>query len=355
MRRYIESALRLRFRILIAAVLVFGLAAVALSFNKGGYTSSATIWVEKPIYFQDPSNLNAYISAATLQSGILDQLLGTTTFKLTIAQKSKIPMRTAVEQARVIDDLNKNLRVDAAGSNLIKLTYTGDKPEYCQQIISQTIQTFVAQQNANRMQQAEIALTVAQDQIDNSGQQLAKSKEALTKYIQDHPGSGTRDVPDPTYTDLEKQYNDDLSNYSQLKDKIDNLKSQITAPTLVNTSFLTVLDEPTKPEAYKAGTKDLLKNGGIALALALITIIGLTLVGTWTDTAVYTLNDVTSMALADSEGNARELLVGIVPYVPALGAIRRRVAKQTRGRRSRQAAASTTGRGASTVAASTRR
>ena len=94
---------------------------------------------------------------------------------------------------------------------------------------------------------------------------------------------------------------------------------------------------------------------GLALALALVAVVGLTLVGTWTDTAVYTLNDVSSLALTDAEGDARELLVGLVPYVPSLGAIRRRDAKQAKGRRTLQTATNAASRAASTIAASTTR
>src|SRR5262245_42973533 len=117
LRRYIESALRLKIRLILAAVLVFAAALVALSLVKQGLTSSATVWVEKPIVdnntgITDPTNLNAYISAATYMSGILDQLLGTNTFKLTIAQKAHIPIRNAAEQDRVLTDLDRNLRVE---------------------------------------------------------------------------------------------------------------------------------------------------------------------------------------------------------------------------------------------------
>ncbi len=360
MRRYIESALRLRVRIIIAAILVFGAAVVALTFTKGGFTSSATVWVEKPPstsnIIQDPSNLNQYISAATFVNGILDQLLGTQQFKLEIAQKSGIPIRNSVEQGRVIDDLQRNLSAVAAGANLIRISYTGDKPTYAQQIISQTIATFIVYQNRSRATTINATLQTYQSQLSSGQDQVNKSREVLANYIRDHPGvGGNNSVPDPTYTDLQQQYTSNLEQVSNLKDKIGQLITQRDAPEAISTNFLTVIDEPTQPEPYKASTKDLLKNGALGLALALIAVIGLTLVGTWTDTAVYTLNDVSSLALMDPDGNARELLVGMVPYVPSLGAIRRRDAKQIRGRRARQATTSASGRPASTVAASTTR
>jgi uncharacterized protein involved in exopolysaccharide biosynthesis len=357
LRRYIESALRLRVRIIIAALLVFGAAVVALSFTKGGFTSSATVWVEKPpstsTIIQDPSNINAYISAATFVNSILDQLLGTQQFKLQIAQKAGIPIRNSAEQARVIDDLQRNLRSEAAGANLVRIIYTGDKPTYAQQIISQTIETFVVYQNKSRVSQINATLGLYQSQLTSAQEQVNKSREALNDYIRNHPGvGGNNSVPDPTYTDLQQQFSSDLEQVSSLKDRIGQLITQREAPASLNTNFLTVIDEPSKPEPYKASIKDLIRNVGLALALAMIAAVGLTLVGTWTDMAVYTLNDISSLALTDPDGNARELLVGLVPYVPSLGAIRRREAKQGKGRRAQQTAASATGRAASTIAAS---
>lgn len=353
MRRYIESALRLRIRIILAALLVFSAAAGALTFSKGGYTSSATVWVEKPpstnSIIQDPSNINAYISAATFVNGILDQLLGTDAFKLKIAQKSGIPIRTAAEQGRVIDDLQKNLRSEAAGANLVRIVYTGAQPTYCQEIISQTIATFVDYQDANRRTQAVTTLGYYQDQLPVSQEQVNKSKQAVIDYIREHPGTLRVEVPDPVYTDIQQQYNNDLEQLSNLKDRIAQLITQRDAPTSINTNFLTVIDAPTQPDPYKATAKDLIRNFGLAFALAMIAVVGLTLVGTWTDTSVYTLNDISSLALMDPDGNARELLVGIVPYVPSLAAVRRRDAKQSRGRKARQSASRTGGRTASTI------
>ena len=362
MRRYIESALRLKVWLIIAAVLVFGAALGAMSLIKGGYTSSATMWVEKPIFAgvvaTDPSNLSNYVSAATYMSGILDQYLGTNTFKLTIAQKAGIPIRTAAEQDRVLTDLDRNLRVEPAGTNLMKLFYTGEKPQFAREIISQTIATFVAYQDASRVQQINYTLQIYEQQLANAEEQLTKSKDAFNSYLQEHPGLGPNSsVVDPTFTDLNNQYNNDLENVTTLNNKIDQLKIQKDAPTAVSTNFLRVIDQPTQPEAYQMSLRDLVRNIGIALALALITIVGLTLVTTWSDQAVYTLNDVSSLALTDAEGNARELLVGVIPYVPSLGAMRRRAAKAGKGRRAGQAdaAAATAGRAASTVVASTRR
>ena len=59
MKRYIESALRLTWRLLAAALLVTGVAFGALFFAKQGYSSSATVGVEQPIYLSVNSNGNS--------------------------------------------------------------------------------------------------------------------------------------------------------------------------------------------------------------------------------------------------------------------------------------------------------
>ena len=349
MRRYIESALRIKLRLLICSLVVFGLAFAFLSTTKGGFTSSSTVWVEKPLYIQDQSSdINRYVSAATIQANMLTELMGTRQFTLGIAERAGIPMNTESAQGRAIDDIQKKLNIEATGSHVIRLSYTGDRPDYCQAIISETIKSFLVQLDAGRAQQGAVALKIYQQQRTEYQKQADKSRDALNKYIQNNPGvlaPGAQS--DPTLADLQQQYNDDRTRLSDIITKIDDLNTQLDAGNSVTTDFFRVIDEPSKVSAYKATTKDLIRNVLIAVGLALFTMVALTLVGTWTDVAVYTLNDVSTLALADADGDSRELLVGTVPYVRSLGSMRHKQLKEGKGSRQRgssEQSASGTGR-----------
>jgi hypothetical protein len=111
---------------------------------------------------------------------------------------------------------------------------------------------------------------------------------------------------------------------------IDKVLIQSQAGKQSNNAFFNVIDAPAAAEPYQVTTKDLLRNGGIAFVLMLLALIAIILVGTWTDQAIYTLNDISSLALDAEDGDAPELLVGLVPYVPTLAAIRRKDVKDNR-------------------------
>lgn len=338
MRRYIESALRIKWRLLLSALLVFGLAMAGLSFTKGGFTSSANVWVEKPLYSQqDPSaDLSSrYMTAAQLQAQVLNELLSTRSFTLGIAEAVGIPMNTASQQAAAISDIQQKLTVEATGPHTIWLSYTGAKPDYCQAIISQTISAFITTVDAGRMKQAEFTLKQLKEQQEAATKQMSRSKSDLDKYLRDNPGTLLPGAPtDPTYDTLLQQYYEDRTRHTEITDEISQVSTQSSTSSEFMAQFFRVIDEPTEAETYKTTTKDILRNVFLSLVMGVITMVGLTLVGTWTDKAIYTLNDVSTLAIADETGNSRELLVGVLPYVRSLGAMRRQTTKQLRRRRS---------------------
>ena len=64
------------------------------------------------------------------------------------------------------------------------------------------------------------------------------SKAALDKYLQEHPGAGTgANTVDPTLNDLQQQYNNDRTRYSDLQAKIDQITTQAQSGSVIDTSF----------------------------------------------------------------------------------------------------------------------
>ena len=161
MRRYIEAAFRLKFRLLIGAVIVFGVVSAALYLAKQGYGASATVWVEEPIYFADTGmtkNWNPYMTPADNQANILQELLRTRQFALNVANGAQIPMPNEVVENRVLDDLQKNMRIESQGTHLIEISYSAEQPTYCKVLVEQVIKLFTKQLNASRAEQADVAL-----------------------------------------------------------------------------------------------------------------------------------------------------------------------------------------------------
>ncbi len=333
MKLYIESALRIKGRLIICALLVAILAWGALYMTKAGdYTSSATVWVEKPLYLESSASSNPYIDPSTAQANILEELLRTRQFTLAIAQQANIPTPDVAAEDSVIDRIQRQLYVETIGAHLVRLSCTANKDNQCKDIITQTINVFVNELNADHQHQADVALQLYEQQRTQYEEQMVKSRDAYNKYLAQNPSTGfDPSATNPTLVELQQQYMTDKGRYDDIVAKIDDIQIQSTADSEANSSFFRVIDPASDAEPYKFSMKDLLRNSLVALVMAMLAIVAITLVATWADPAVYTLNDISSLVLAEDE-SAPELFVSIVPYNKALAAIRRRTDQESRAK-----------------------
>jgi uncharacterized protein involved in exopolysaccharide biosynthesis len=313
----------MKFRLLLCAILVFALAAVALLTTKKGYTSSATVWAEQPLYYKDQTNLNPYISVADNQVSAFQELMATRQFCLNILTQAGRQLNSAGAQDTAINQLRQNLLVESAGPHLIRITYTNDAPAGVEEVVTQSVKLFINYMSTDRVRQANLALSLYQQQLGDYEQQMNQSVDALNTYLQQHPEALVAGAsPGPVLSDLQQQVFDNRSRYNDLKNTISNIQAQSQAAPDVSSEFFQLIDAPQAATPYQLTSKDLLKNGLIALALSLFSVLALVLVGTWTDPAVYTANDI-RLLLPEEDETSQDLLVVTIPYVQRLASIRR--------------------------------
>lgn len=299
---------------------------------KKGYTSSATVWAEQPLFYKDQSNLNPYVSVAANQVNAFQELLSTRQFSLSIINKAGIKVNSTADEDRAIAQLRQNLLMEAAGPHLIRITYTSGAAAGVQEVVTQSVKLFIDYMNTDRVHQANMALQLYHDQLSNYEQQMNKASDDLNKYTQQNPGSTSAGAPiDPTLSGLQQQFFDARNRYNDLKNTITDIQAQSQASPDLSNQFFQLIDEPQQAKPYQLTSKDLIKNSLIALALGLSTMVALLLVGAWTDPAVYTRNDV-SLVLPEEYESARDLLVVTMPYVNQLAALRSKVQKEAKGR-----------------------
>ena len=99
-----------------------------------------------------------------------------------------------------------------------------------------------------------------------------------------------------------------------------------------------MIDAPDDPEPNMMTGKRLIMNGALALAMSLVLVVGLTLLGAWTDPAIYSAHEIAGLAPVAEDGSTPELLVATVPTVALLAAQRRaadkaaKAAKKAKGK-----------------------
>jgi uncharacterized protein involved in exopolysaccharide biosynthesis len=339
-RRYIESALRLKWRLLAAALLVTGVAFGALFFAKQGYSSSATVWVEQPIYLSVNSNWNSYVSPAVNQMNVLQELLRTQQFSLDVARGARIPLPNDEVAGTVVADIQRNVSVTALGDHLVKISYTNRKPDYCKAIVTQVITLFTKRLNETQLRQSTTALQLYTAQRDEYQTQMEKSRDALAKFLRNDPSAGAAGAPpNPGLLELQQQYVADRSRYDDIVQKIDGMTLQSQAASQASDDLFHLTDQPGDPTSSETFKKNIVVNGGLALAMGLFTILGLTLVVTWLDPGLHTLNDVRNVVAVEDDGTAPDILVGAVPYLRPLAERRKAAAKAAQVARKAGAAA----------------
>lgn len=333
MKQYIEAVFRMKFRLILCALLVFLLTWSGLMLVKKGYTSSATVWAEQPLFYKDQSSLNnPYVSVAENQVNAFKQLLSTRQFSSKILSKAGIPTNNTAGEDLAIAQLRQNLQLEAAGPNLIKITYTSNTPVGVQEVVTQSVKLFIDYMNTDRVRQANMALQLYRDQLSNYEQQMTKASDDLNKYVQQNPVVTEVGAPsDATLSNLQQQAFDASNRYNNLKNTMTDIQAQSQASPDLSNQFFQLIDEPQQAKPYQLTSKDLIRNSLIAVALAIFTMVALMFVGTWTDPAVYTPNDV-ALVLPEEYESSRDLLVVTMPYVNQLASIRSEAQKEAKTR-----------------------
>jgi hypothetical protein len=246
-----------------------------------------------------------------------------------------MPVATPVEQERALQAIRQGLQIEAEGTYLIKFTCKEGNTKYCKNIILQSIEMFLKQLNASRARQAEVALQLYEEQRASYEQAMIDSKNALNKYIQEHPDALLATSPNPTLAELQRQYNADQARYEEVVNKINEIRMQSEATPELNTSFFRIVDPPTDARPYTPGLRDFLMNTAMGLMVAMLCVLALVVVGTWTDPTIHTLNDVKSVVMAEG-GTLSNVLLGVVPYNRWLATLRRRAGKPRSGKKDRK-------------------
>src|SRR6266568_644853 len=144
MGRYLSTARRYRWSLAVVLTLVWG-AGLASAFAGyiNTYESSATIWVLRasPELIQPSANdLTASIpqTAAAQQAELLDQLLQTRSFVRDVVDRSPLSttLATTTDQGKFLDDIRKRFRVQAPGSNLLTVSFSGRDPSTAPEMVN---------------------------------------------------------------------------------------------------------------------------------------------------------------------------------------------------------------------------
>ncbi len=192
---YLDSARRYRWSLALVLTLVWcaGLAAAVAGYMNT-YESTATIWVLRasPELLQPSANdLTAAIpqTAAAQQAELLDQLLETQSFVRDVVKRTSLSatLGGASNEAKILDDVRKRFRVQAPGSNLLTISFSGRDPTMGPEMVNAILAVRAERVALARVQGSAALNALYQKQYEAAQGQALDAQQQLDSFNAAHP------------------------------------------------------------------------------------------------------------------------------------------------------------------------
>ena len=292
LRRYLGTFYRGRW--LYIPLLLLLLAATGLGtyyLARTQYEATARIWVDRPALENvlDPNSPAGYLaSPGQQQADKLFQLIQTDSFVAAVLSNTTAAGQLADETDReqVIRDVRRKLTVTALGSNTVRITYAGNDPVFCQQVVQNTIDRFRTWDLTAQVEQSAIERQFYQKQLQIYQAQVDAAAQRLNDFQQAHP------YPDPTspqYLELQGLQRDMENTRALLNAASTKIEQANAANSLSDTSRqyeFQVLDAPQVPARPAATLTRLAAYLGLGLVVSFGFILGAVAFATWQDTTI---------------------------------------------------------------------
>jgi uncharacterized protein involved in exopolysaccharide biosynthesis len=190
MVRLIETFFRHKLLLLLPPILIPLLVGPpALLTAPISYESYAGIWVDRPTYLNYQTDWNSYITPAQNQSGRLTELVKTQSFLDDVAKRTSLAplVGTPRGEDRVQRTIADGLGVVASGKNLLVLRFRADTPQLAYEVLTGIVDAFNDNAANDEINQASLATSFYQSQLDDARTQLDAAQTALQQYVASNP------------------------------------------------------------------------------------------------------------------------------------------------------------------------
>jgi capsular polysaccharide biosynthesis protein len=158
------------------------------------YESFANVWVGNSGQ-RSGEDFNPYISPAQNQVNRLNEVLRTRSFQLEVAQRTSLAPLVATRngQLQIASFISSNFRIVPNGNRLLVLGFRAPTPQLAAETLTAIMDTFRDRLARDRAEQAQTTVTFYENQVSEAESQLAKSTEALRRYVASNPRAAASD------------------------------------------------------------------------------------------------------------------------------------------------------------------
>lgn len=307
MERYVETFFRFKwlFLFVLLAVPLLG-TFYAFKTQLVLYTSTGTVWAEKPAYLTIAStDWNQWDTPAQNQANNVQEFLQTNSFALDVLNQTDLrgSLTTPLATQITLATLRKNVSVRSVGTHLLAISYSDEQPKAAQQVVQAIIDTFNKEVLSSADSQNSVALAFYQKQLADATAQANDATAALRSYLNAHPEltNGSAGPPVPVsqlianaslaaqHPELVKLIQDQTAATAQqtkLQDNVDQIEFSQSSAAVGTAQSFRIMDAPIVPTTAVTSKKKLLLPIGIAGLAALLFVAGGVIIMTLLDSTL---------------------------------------------------------------------
>jgi uncharacterized protein involved in exopolysaccharide biosynthesis len=150
------------------------------------YISTTTLWLDKPTYLNYQDGTNPWVTAVTVNWGKMSELLRTRSFQLDIARRTQTLAPLVGSQTgedTIGEVITKTITLSSGGDHILYITVQAPTAQLSYELGTALADAYQEKSASDRADQANLAVSYYQTQINSAQQQLQKSTQDLRRYV----------------------------------------------------------------------------------------------------------------------------------------------------------------------------
>jgi hypothetical protein len=158
------------------------------------YEAWTGIWVDRPTYLSfSQAGWNNYATPAQNQTNALNEQLRTRSFMMDIARRTQLAplIGNPKGEDRILTIFNNGLTITPTGEHLLVLHFRADTAKLSYDLLNATVDAFKEGAATDRVNQASLAISFYQSQLQDAQDQVNKLTSTARQYVAANPRLGS--------------------------------------------------------------------------------------------------------------------------------------------------------------------
>ena len=254
------------------------------------FESNATVWVTRVSQdllqvsdnSTDQPTVPNYLTPASEYAEVFGQLLQSQTFLSAVVARTSLggEFAEARDELAFLDDVRKRFRVQALGSNLVRITYRAGSAQVAYEMVSASLTERDERATQQAVGSTNVTTTFYQKEFELAQQQALKAQQDLDRFNATHNTSNLNSADDFAQRQLRIASDLALVRLNDLKSRIDRTTVGAALSQLAGGADIQILDAPQIQTRPSGGLRQAALIFGVMMTGAVVLACFLVVVGT---------------------------------------------------------------------------